>query len=490
MNRKPTEISLLQATLPVLTMLIGLIVGAQFMEVGPALLVPVMLLAATVAHFFARRVGHDFDDLQRMCGQKLAGIIPMLLILLAIGMLIGCWMFSGTIPFLVYYGLQLVNPSYLLVTAFIVTAVMSMATGTSFGSAGTIGVALMGMSEVTQVPAAMCAGAVLSGAYFGDKMSPLSDTTNISAIGAGADLYAHIRQMMYTAIPSTLLAILVYLIVGLGLNADVKTTHSEASLLSEIGKSFRMSALLLLPLVVVVVGIVRKSPPVLAMTLSSLSALLIGVFYQGFALSDGFLAASNGFDLQMLARQGSDTREIHVDLENLVSRGGLYSMVGNFVMIIAAFILAAGLELSGALKKMIHAMLGAAKGTFGLIAATMAAGTVMIGLTSHSGVTALVIGNLFQGAFAKRGLAAENLSRSIEDSVTIVEPLMPWTVSAIFMATTLGVPTVEYMPWAVFCYGGPIFSLLIASTYSRTGFGLKKLETANQDELASHEQLD
>ena len=194
MNSKPPEISLLQATLPVFTMIFGLLVGAQFMDVGPPLLVPVMLVSAAVAHYFARRAGHDFDDLQRTCGQKLAGIMPMLLILLAIGMLIGCWMFSGTIPLLIYYGLQLVNPDYLLVTAFIVTAIMSMATGTSFGSAGTIGVALMGMAEVSGVPLEMCAGAVLSGAYFGDKMSPLSDTTNISAIGAGADLYAHIRQ--------------------------------------------------------------------------------------------------------------------------------------------------------------------------------------------------------------------------------------------------------------------------------------------------------
>ncbi|MFT7620460.1 MAG: NhaC family Na+:H+ antiporter [Planctomycetota bacterium] len=474
MSSRHADITLVQAALPVVTMIVGLVLGSQFMDVGPPLLVPVMLLAATVAAFFARRAGHNFDDLQKLCGSKLAGIMPMLLILLAIGMLIGSWMLSGTIPFMIYYGLQLVDPNYLLVTAFCVTAVMSMATGTSFGSAGTIGVALMGMAQVAHVPLGMCAGAVLSGAYLGDKMSPLSDTTNISAIGAGANLYDHIRQMMYTSLPSMVLAVVVYLIAGFGLQTEPNSTDASAAFLQELGGAFEMSILLMAPVLVVIIGVIRKTPPVLAMTMSSLVALLIGMFLHGFSLQDALTAAANGFDVQMFESRGITANGFSEDFGKLVTRGGLYSMVGNFVMIIAAFILAAGLELSGALNKMIQAMLSGAKSTLGLISATMGAGAIMIGLTSHSGVTALVIGNLFQGAYSERGFAPQNLSRSIEDSVTIVEPLMPWTVSGIFMATTLGVATVDYLPWAVFCYSGSLFSLLIAASFDRTGFGLKR----------------
>jgi len=466
------ELSLKLALLPVLTMLVLLLLGARFMAVGPALLVPVMLAAAALAGWLARRRGHDFAEIQRVTGEKLAAVLPMLLILLAIGMLIGSWMLSGTIPMMVYYGLRLVNPGYLLLTAFLVTCVMSLSTGTSWGSAGTIGVALMGLAQVVGVSPAACAGAVLSGAYFGDKMSPLSDTTNISAIGAGADLYAHIRHMLYTAVPSFVLAAIVYTWAGLGYRPPSGGQDSVTGLLGAIEASFHLSWWTLLPPLIVVAGILRKVPPVLAMTASSLAALAVGILLHGFTLEDALSSAVTGFRVEMTAASGLDPATLGGDFARLVERGGIYSMVGNFVMIIAAFLLAAGLEVSGALDKLVRSMLAAARGTFGLILATMTAGATMIGLTSHGGVTALVVGNLFQGAFAEQGLAPVNLSRSLEDSVTITEPLMPWTVSAVFMATTLGVPTTDYLPWAVFCYSGSFFSLLLAFFYDRTGFGL------------------
>lgn len=162
-------------------------------------------------------------------------------------------------------------------------------------------------------------------------------------------------------------------------------------------------------------------------------------------------------------------------LQTLLNRGGVNSMSTTLIIIVAAFLLAAGMNVSGALDKLLQTMLARVQSVFGLIAATLASGATMIALTSHGGVTALIVGGLFQDSYRDRGLAPENLSRSLEDSVTILEPLLPWTVSAIFMATTLGVPTVEYMPWAVFCMTGWIFSLLLAAFYTRTGFGLKSL---------------
>ncbi len=466
------SISLTEAMLPLLTMLALLIAGGQIIPIATELLVIVMIAAAAVAGLSAIRMGHSFDDIQRSTGEKLAAVLPMLLILLTIGMLIGTWMFSGTIPIMIYYGLQLVSPRHLVLTAFLVTSIMSLCTGTSWGSAGTIGVALMGMAHAMNAPIAATAGAVISGAYFGDKMSPLSDTTNISAIGANADLYDHIRHMLFTAVPSFILAVIAYSFAGTLFQGDASVLPKSAvQLLGEIETAYRLNWLALLPPLIVVVGIIRKYPAVLVMMTSCIVAMVLGMAVQGFSLPNAIAAAVNGFNAAMIP--GSDT--ISEAFIRLLNRGGLVSMLGNLLMIIAAFLLAGAMDVSGALDKIIHSMLHYARSTFGLIAATMGAGLVMIGVTSHGGVTALIVGGLFQKAYRERGFAPENLSRSLEDSVTITEPLLPWTVSALFMASTVGVPTIEYLPWATFCYTGTFFSLLWAALYDRTGFGLKKI---------------
>lgn len=458
-------------------MLVCFLIGGLVLEMGTALLILVMLGAATVAGILAGRRGFTWDDIQRSTGEKLASVLPAILILLTIGMLIGTWVFSGTIPALIYYGLKLVNPKYMVLTAFLVTAVMSICTGTSWGSAGTIGVALMGMAAALNTPLAATAGAVVSGAYFGDKLSPLSDSTNICAIGANANLYDHIRNMLYTAVPSFLIALIVYALAGTAAQAGSATLPESASqLLREIDAIYSLNVLILLPPIFVVTGIILKYPPVLTMAGSSLLAMAIGVSLQGFSIQNALTAAVNGFNMNMIETLGLEAASFSRALNTLLNRGGLYSMVSTLLIIISAFLLAAGMDLSGALDKIINSMLQRVRSIFGLIVATLASGGIMISLTSHGGVTALIIGGLFQKAYRERRLAPENLSRSLEDSVTIVEPLMPWTVSAIFMATTLGVATTAYMPWAVFCFCGPFFSFLYAATFSRTGFGLKLLE--------------
>lgn len=471
MSRKLTVV---ESILPLITMLVLLFAGGYFAEIGTELLVLVMLSAATVASISAIRVGRNFDDIQTSTGEKLGAVLPMLLILLTIGMLIGTWMIAGTIPLMVYYGIQLVSPQYLVLTAFLATAMMSLFTGTSWGSAGTIGVALMSMAAAMGAPLAPTAGAVISGAYFGDKMSPLSDTTNISAIGAGADLYDHVRHMLYTAVPSFIVAVIVYSIFGsYSPVADGALSGNAARLLREIESTFQLNWLALLPPVIVVIGIVKKYPAVLVMAASCVIAMALGIALQGFTFGDAINAAVNGFDGKMLVSVGGDPSAISENFGKLLNRGGLFSMVNNLLLIIAAFLLAGAMDVSGALDNIIHSLLSYAKSTFGLIAATMASGGVMIAITSHGGVTALIVGGLFQKAYAERGFAPENLSRSLEDSVTITEPLMPWTVSAIFMAGTVGVSTLEYLPWATFCYTGTLFSLLLAAGYNFTKFGLK-----------------
>jgi NhaC family Na+:H+ antiporter len=464
--------STLAASLPLATLIACFAIGGVLFDLGADVLVVAMLVAASVAGLQAVRRGFSWEDIQRSTGEKLAAVLPVILILLAIGMLIGTWVASGTIPALISAGIELLNPSFFVLSAFLVTAVMSLCTGTSWGSAGTLGVALMGAAAALEAPLAATGGAVLSGAYLGDKMSPLSDSTNICAIGAGSDLYAHIRHMLYTAVPSSLVAIVVYSTLGRGAE-DMAMPASARTLLTEIDQVFALNAWTLLPLLVVLAGIALKVSPALALAASSLMAMVIAVAVQGFGVPSALTAAVQGFRSSMVADLGHDPMTLSEVFIRLLDRGGLNSMSSTLVIILAAFLLAAAMDVSGALDRLLQTLLGAVRSTFGLIAATMAAGTTMISLTSHGGVTALIVGGMFQKAYRERGLAPVNLSRSIEDSVTIVEPLMPWTVSGIFMATTLGVPTLEMLPWAVFCYGGPVFSLLWAAVFKRTGRGLK-----------------
>lgn len=473
--RTEASLSVGEALAPILTMLGLFLLGTFTIGLSGELLVAVLLASAAVAGLIAARHGHGWDDVQRATGEKLADVLPAILILLSIGLLIATWVLSGTIPYLVYWGVKFISPRWLVLTAFLATALMSLATGTSWGSAGTIGVALMGTAAALGAPMAATAGAVVSGAYFGDKMSPLSDSTNICAIGAGADLYEHIRHMLYTALPSFVLAFLLYALASrLTPVAADGTTEKAIGLLADLERVFVLSPLVLIPPAIVVISIVRRVPAALAIAVSSLVAIGLGVGLQGFGFEEAIRAAVAGFDLEMVSATGADPETLGADFGRLVERGGLYGMANTLIVVIAAFLLAGAMTASGSLDLLIRRMLSAVRSVFGLIGATMASGATTIALTSHGGVTALVIGGLFQGAYEERGLAPVNLSRSLEDSVTITEPLMPWTVSAVFMAGTLGVSTLEYAPWALFCYGGPIFSLLIAATYERTRYGIRR----------------
>ena len=465
-------LSLTAALAPLVVMLIAFVAGSTILGSGTELLVVTMLSAASVAGFVAVRHGASWSEIESSTGKKLAGVLPAILILLAIGLLIGSWVLSGTIPAMIYWGIRMVNPQYLVLTSFLVAATMSLVTGTSWGSAGTIGVALMGTAAAIGAPLAVTAGAILSGAYFGDKLSPLSDSTNICAIGAGADLYAHIRHMLYTTLPSFGLALAVYWFVG-GSAPKQPLPTSATVLVDDINTVYSLSPWVFLPLLVVLAGLIKRYPAVLTIAAGSVVALVIGVWVQGFSFYDAIIVAVNGFSSDMTTSVGVNPETLSEPFLRLLNRGGLAPMVSILLVIISAFLLAGALDVSGALELLLQKLLSGVQSVFGLILATMTAGLGLVSLTSHGGVSALIVGELFQGAYRERGLAPENLSRSLEDSITIVDPLLPWTVSALYMSTTLGVPTLDYLPWAVFCYCGPIFSVLYAATYRRFGFGIR-----------------
>jgi Na+:H+ antiporter, NhaC family len=470
------RLPLLLALAPLAALFGAIAVGVLTLGFSGELLFVAMLFAASVAGAVAASRGYGWDDIQRETGKRLADALPAILILLSIGALLGSWMFSGTIPLMVSLGIDLINPQFMVLTAFLATAVMSTISGTSWGSAGTIGVALMGAAQAMGLPLAPVAGAVVSGAYFGDKLSPLSDMTNIAAIGAGANLYKHIRHMLDTSIPPTLIALIVYAMAGFtsaGISGDMT---NALAVKSELNALFDLGIAAAAPLVIAIGGIVLRLPPALVIIVSSICALAVGVVVQGFPVSAAMTTFVGGFDISIV----NPTAAPSESLTTLLNRGGVFSMAPTLMFIIAAFLLAGAMHVCGALAALLHALLSTVRSAFGLIAATMAAGAVMVAMTSHGGVTSLVVGGLFRQPYADGGFAPENLSRAIEDSVVVTEPLMPWTVSALFMATTLGVATVDYFPWAIFCFLGPVSSLVFAAAYELTGFGLKKIAAPAQ----------
>jgi NhaC family Na+:H+ antiporter len=460
---------------PVLALFGAIIAGVLALGFSGELLLAAMLFAATVAGAIAASRGATWADIQRETGARIADALPVILILLSIGALLGSWMFSGTIPLMVSLGIDLINPRFMVLTAFLATALMSTISGTSWGAAGTIGVALMGAAHAMGLPLAPVAGAIVSGAYFGDKLSPISDMTIVAAVGAGADLYKHIRHMLDTSLPATFIALAVYAIIGFSSAAVSGQAITNAiALKGELNALFDLGLAAAAPLVIAVGGIALRLAPTLVIIASSICALGVGIFVQGFSVDEALAAFVNGFDVAMLSLPAAPSDSA----QTLLNRGGVFGIAPTLILIVAAFLLAAAMQVGGALDTLLHAALSGVRSALGLIAAVTAAGATMVALTSHGGVTSLIVGGLFRQPFADRGLAPENLSRAIEDSVVVTEPLMPWTVSALFMATTLGVATVDYFVWAIFCWLGPVFSLIFAALYQFTGFGLTKVEAA------------
>ncbi|OCQ51409.1 Malate-2H(+)/Na(+)-lactate antiporter [Photorhabdus australis subsp. thailandensis] len=466
-NKKKLNFGL--ALLPIVAMLLLLIIG--YGQLG--LRIESLLLAsAGIAAALAYWQGYRWNDIIDAIVAKLAKAMPVIMILVCVGGLIGTWMISGTIPYMVYWGLKLISPQYILIAAFFITSVISVCTGTSWGSAGTVGVALMGVAAGLDVPLAAAAGAVVSGAYFGDKISPLSDSTNFAAIVADTDLYSHIQHLMYTTIPGFVLAAVVYLIVGHTSSVgSVATPEKVTEIIQSLESLYRFNLLLILPPVLVLWGAVTKRPVIPVMLAACVLAIAIGVGLQGFTLKQGLNSLIDGFNLSMFSEQGHNITGVVSDVPRLLNRGGMFSMMGTILLVFCAFAFAGALALTGALNVIINRLLQAVHTTGQLIAATVATTILVTGATCDGKLALLIPAELFKGAYRRMGLDNKNLSRTIEDGCTVIEPLIPWTSAGIYMATTLGVSTLELLPWAIQCYAAVFFALI----YGFTGFGIARV---------------
>ncbi|CAG20545.1 Na+/H+ antiporter NhaC [Photobacterium profundum] len=474
-NNKPLP-SLALAIAPIAVMFGLLVIGYGMLGLRIEAL---LLISAVFTGVIAYKMGYNWDDIMGAIVEKLAKAMPVILILVSVGGLIASWMVSGTIPFMVYWGLKVISPEYILIAAFFVTSVVSVCTGTSWGSAGTVGVALMGVAAGLDVSLAAAAGAVVSGAYFGDKLSPLSDSTNFAPVVSGTTLYEHIQHMLYTTIPGFIIASIVFFIAGQhGDVANVSEPQKVVDILTGIESLYNLNIILALPPVLILWGAVTKKPVLPLMLTASALGLGLGMAVQGFSLQQGFQAYVDGFNISMLSDNGHTIDGLVPDIAKLLNRGGLFSMMSTILLVFCAFAFAGILSLTGALNVVLGRFLHLIRTTSQLILSTVIATITVVFTTSDGKLALLIPGELFQDAYRKMGLDTKNLSRTLEDAGTIIEPLVPWTAAGIYMASTLDVPTLDYLPWAVQCYTGVIFAII----YGFTGFGIAKAKPIGAEE--------
>lgn len=465
-KKKPT---FAQAITPIIFMMVTLVVGVGYMKLKAE---PILIIVAFLSGIIAIKLGYSWDEMQKGIVEKISMSMPAILILWSVGALIGAWMFSGVIPMIIYYGVEIINPRFLLVTAFLITAVFSTITGTSWGSVGTIGVAIMGIAGGLGVSLPATAGAVVAGSYFGDKLSPLSDTTNLAPLAAGSTLYEHIKHMLYTTIPATIVSLIVYFVAGLGSGAAGSTAEAVNALQINLDAMFNWSILLWVPVILILVGSFAKWPTIPTMLGSALVAVVIGMFIQGFTLKNGFLALISGFTVKMTGYEGEVTK----DILTLLNRGGAVSMAGTTILVFCAMGFAGIMSVTGMLDVVLEAITSRVKTTSGIIISTIASCFTVAFVTGNSYLSILLPGQLFNSVYKKYNLQAKNLSRTLEDSGTVLVPLIPWSAAGAYMTATLGVETLDYLPWAVLCYMGIVFAIIFALT----GIGIAYIDPSKK----------
>jgi len=448
------------ATLLVVVMY-GLIYRPHFTEHAAFPLEIVFLSAAVMLIAGLLVMGYDWQDILQAITHKLARAIPTLLLLFAIGLLISSWMMSGTIPMLVYLGLSWINIDYLYVVAFVLPIIFSLCTGTSWGSIATIGLVVMAVATVVNAHLAITAGAIVGGAYFGDKLSPLSDTTNIAAMAVGVDLYQHIGAMLYTTLPSALLSFAIFYWLGGVYPADIAfsgngvstslSTNSEALnvdilqyTLDAISQLFTLHWLLLAPPAIILFGAFFKKPPLPTLIVSTVVACCLAFGIQSLALDDVIQSLYQGFNVTM-TRHVDVTVDEHVTV--LFNRGGLYALHQPVVITILVFIYVGALDCVKAIPTIINRLLDNVQRPATLISSSLIASAATNAMTSSQYANSFIVGETFAKKYDQLGVPRKVLSRSLEDTGTMIESLVPWSTTAVFIYATLGISVAEYWQW-------------------------------------------
>ena len=436
------------ALVPVAALIVFLYLSIRIYDISPH--VP-LIMAIVVAAGLGRRIGYAWKDLELGLIHGIRLAMPAILILMAIGILIGTWIASGVVPLMIYYGLKLLIPEVFLPATCIVCAFVSLVTGSSWSTAGTVGVALIGVAQGLGVPLPMAAGAIISGAYFGDKMSPFSDTTNLAPAVAGSELFEHIRHMVWTTIPSILIALLLYSLIGIGLSSDTDRPAGINEMFSVIESTYELNVWLLLPPVAVVSLIAFRVPALPALLGGSVMGIVLGIGIQESGVKEMLVAAQEGYV--------SETGNQRVD--ELLTRGGLESMFGTISLIFCSMGFGGVMEKTRMLESIANAILSFASGAGKLTLAVVSTCIGMNVIAPDQYLSIIVPGRMYKSAYDKAGLHPKNLSRSLEDSGTMVSPLVPWNTCGAFMMGVLAINPFDYLPYAFVNLLTPFMSIVL-----------------------------
>ena len=489
-GQKARTPSLADALIP-LVVLAVLIAGSLALFGLAALDGPIqvaLIVCCAVASLIALKNGHRWAAVEEAGRGAMSSITSAVFILLAVGALIGTWNLSGTIPTLVYYGIQLLAPGYFYIAAALICGLVSMSIGSSWTTAATIGVGLVGIATMLGVSTPITAGAVISGAYLGDKLSPLSETTILTAQMAEVDLYTHIRNQAWTSVPAFVSAAIVFAVLGVAGPAPIDTVGEEIEL-ARLSAIFWINPVNLLPLLLLVLLSVRKAPAELALLASALFAGLQATILQRDVVN-GFVEAIGGSSNAVVGSiqatwkvmaNGFTIDSGIGEIDRLVSRGGMDAMLLTIWLIIAAVTFGALLEQFGLIDRLINPLISRAK-TTGRLYLSVFACCLGLNVVAGDQYIALVLPTrMFRLEFRRRGLAPQNLSRLAADSGTVTSPLVPWNSCGAFMGAVLGVSTLSYLPFAFF----NIFSPLLSVIYGYTGFKIVRVSTITEDGVAS-----
>lgn len=436
----------------------------------------ILLLGAAVAGLVGIKNKVTYGQILQKVGGNLQSVTGPILILLLVGSLAGTWLLSGVIPAMIDYGLQIANPRFFLPACVLITALVSLATGSSWSTSATIGIALIGIGKALELPVGMVAGAVISGAYFGDKLSPLSDTTNLAPAMAGGELFTHIRYMLYTTLPSIIISLLIFIVLGWGFSSSGEVDTSSLSL--SIREKFNINLWLFLVPLTVILMIVKKTPPLLALFIGTLLGGLFALIFQSQLLLE--LSGSEVLDFRAIYQTILNSITVNTQIETsdpllneLFSSGGMQGMLGTVWLIICAMVYGGVMDAIGALQAISNAFLKWAHTTFQLVAGT-AASSLTVNLTASDQYLAIVVpGKMFAQAYRDRKLAPENLSRTLEDAGTVTSVLVPWNTCGAYQSGVLGVGVAEYFIYAFFNWISPLMTLI----YAYFNIKIKKIKT-------------
>jgi NhaC family Na+:H+ antiporter len=456
------------ALIPLIAMALLLGVGYGVYKIKAQVL---LVAAASLTAVQGLALGFKWKDMERGIVESIHKAMPAILIMLSVGILVGAWMASGTIPMVIYYGLKLISPKFFLATACLVCSVVAVASGTSWGTIGTVGVAFIGIAMGLGIPLGPAAGAVVAGAYFGDKISPLSDIPNLATVISGSNLFDHIKHMMWSAGPAWLAGLVLYVAVGARYGTSAVRSESLDLILTTLRANFRFNLLLLLPMAVIFYFAAAKKPTIPAMILSSAVAAVLAVAVQKVPLTVVATAMNTGLP----ARTGVEL------VDRLLAKGGMMSMMETQLIAFTAFAYGGIMQKTGCLAVILERVMRFTRQVWSLVLTTIGAAVLSALITGSSYLSMILPADLLAPVYRKKGLAAKNLSRIIEESGGIVVPLIPWSMAGVYITGTLGVSTFSYLPWAFMNY----LSVAMLALFGFTGWTMAPRKRDDETQAGS-----